>query len=191
VDSRFSQGAAPGNPTTSGATVPPSRFPERFSEAQLATELGLRITGASADGSALQSPTGGPLPRVVWVDAGSEVLVHLDSIKVSIGDRIILVSIDLESDQTGRTPLVSAFAVASPQDPAGMLMATDEYPRGNGILASRWGEAFTQAAWAALLDLLSDVAAERKLSPVGIVAVPGAAMFLAGNPILATGAAKQ
>jgi hypothetical protein len=39
------------------------------------------------------------------VDAADEVLVHLDSIQVRFLDRMIVVSVDLETDQTSRAPL--------------------------------------------------------------------------------------
>lgn len=161
--------------------------PGVFNEAQLGAALSARFAGNAADGSDVPSLTGARLQRVIWVDAGSEALVHLDSVKVKITDGMILVSIDLESDQTGRATMVSAFAVGRPGDPAGLLAVTDELPRGNGLLAARWGGAVRNACWSALLSVANDVAAHLKLAPVGIVAVAGAAQFLAGPPIVVPG----
>src|SRR5688572_6890010 len=49
-------------------------------EPALASEIGIRLTGTPADGSDLPE---GPSPqKVIWVDAGDEVLVHLDSTRV-------------------------------------------------------------------------------------------------------------
>jgi hypothetical protein len=155
-----------------------------FNEAQLASELSLRLVGKIADGSSGPTFATGRLQRVIWVDAGSEALVHLDSVRVKIADRMILISIDLETDQTGRTALVTVFAVGGPGDPVGLLAVTDELPRGNGLLAARWGSAVRNACWAALLSLLNDVAAGRHLAPIGIAAVAGSAQFVAGQPIV-------
>jgi hypothetical protein len=111
---------------------------------------------------------------VIWVDAGDELLVHLDSIRVRLLDRIIAVSIDLECDQTGRTPLICVFATGAADDPAGLFCATDELPRGNVLLAARWGDVVQSAVWASLLGLVQDHAAERHLVPVGLAASAGA-----------------
>jgi len=119
--------------------------PGVFNETQLAAELSLRLTGKPADGFSGSALATGRLQRVVWVDAGSEVLVYLDSVRVKILERVILVSIDLETDQTGRASLVTAFAVGGPGDPLGLLGVTDELPRGNGLLAARWGAAVRDA----------------------------------------------
>jgi hypothetical protein len=168
VASRASAGPAPGV----------------FNETQLAAELSVRLAGKPADGFSGSAFATGRLQRVVWVDAGSDALVYLDSVRVKIAERAILVSIDLETDQTGRTALVTAFAVGGPGDPLGLLVVTDELPRGNGLLAARWGPAVRDACWAALLSLLNDVAAGLHLAPVGIAAVAGSAQFVAGQPIV-------
>jgi hypothetical protein len=75
---------------------------------------------------------------VVWVDAGDEVLVHMESLTTQITGQCVLISIDLETDQTGRTPLVVAFSLGH-DDKGALIAATDEFPRGNGLLAARWG----------------------------------------------------
>jgi hypothetical protein len=138
-----------------------------------------RLGGTPADGS---PPPGKPPKKVVWVDGGDSVLVHLDSTTTQIVGQTVLVSIDLESDQTGRTPLVVAFALPA-DDAAGLVVATDEYPRGNGLLASRWGAAVQAAAWSALLSLASDHAAERGLAPRGLAISSGRLHLLAGQPL--------
>jgi hypothetical protein len=117
---------------------------------------------------------------VIWVENGDEVLVHLDSMRVRVLDGIVLVSVDLETDQTGRTPLVVSFAVGKANDPAGLVAVTDEFPRGNGLLASRWGRALQAAAWASLLGVANDHATERASAPLGIAATQGRISLTAG-----------
>jgi len=56
---------------------------------------------------------GAPAP-VIWVDGGDEVLVHLESVQAKMLDGgVLLVSVDLETDQTGRTPLIVRLALAN------------------------------------------------------------------------------
>jgi hypothetical protein len=133
----------------------PFHIPDHFSEPELASHLSLRLAGTPADGSLLPAGTAPPL-QVVWVDRGDEVLVHLDSTQVRVRDTTLLISVDLETDQTGRTPLVVVLAMGDTADPAGLVVTTDEYPRGNGALAARWGKSLQAAVWASLLGLARD-----------------------------------
>jgi hypothetical protein len=159
---------------------PPPAIPDQFDAPTLASTIGSRLAGTTANGAVLTSPIG---TQVVWVDAGDEILVHLDSVQARILDRMVLLSVDLECDQTGRTPLVVSFALGNATDPAGLVAVTDEYPRGEGALAARWGEAVQAALWATLLGIAKDHATERGLAPLGISAATGTLTLLAGSPI--------
>ncbi len=169
----------PEKPQEPDASLTPPKVPDNLDAKLLAAALALRLAGSPADGSATQPPAS--LPAVVWVDRGDEVLVHLDSLRVKIPDRLLLVSIDLETDQTGRTPLIAAYAVGAPNDPAGLVAVTDEFPRGNGLLASRWGQVLQDAVWAGLLSVATDHARARFASPIGITAAKGTLTFHAGS----------
>jgi hypothetical protein len=169
-------GAGPGTGTGTG---PQPQIPDRLEGPAIAGYLAPRLAGTSADGSA--PPSAAPA-TVVWVDGGDEVLVHLDSTSTTIAGQTVLVSIDLETDQTGRTPLVVAFAL-SPSQQAGLVVATDEYPRGNGLLASRWGPAVQAATWSAMLSLASDHASERGQAPRGLALGDGQLHLVAGQPL--------
>jgi len=155
---------------------------DTYNESTLPPALAVRLAGTSANGAALTSPPGN---QVIWVDAGDEVLVHLDSIQINLVEGIVLISVDLETDQTGRTPLIVNFALGNATDPAGLVAVTDEYPRGNGSLAARWGSAVQAALWSALLGLAQEHATERGQSPVGISATAGVLTIQAGNAISA------
>jgi hypothetical protein len=164
---------------------PPPKIPDQLNEPALTSNLTVRLAGTPADGS----PTPAQAPqKVIWVDQGDEVLVHLDSMRARILDGTVLVSVDLETDQTGRTPLVVAFAVGRANDPAGLVAVTDEFPRGNGVLASRWGRALQAAAWASLLAIAADHASERASAPRGIAASGGVLSLEAGPALKVTGA---
>jgi hypothetical protein len=165
-----------------GTAGPPGPgIPGQIEGSDVAGYLAVRLAGTPADGS---PPRSANLSSVVWVDSGDEVLVHLDSITTQIAQQSLLVSIDLECDQTGRTPLVVAFALP-PDDSAGLVVATDEYPRGNGLLAARWGAAVQAAAWSALLSLASDHAAQQGQAPRGLTATGGKLHLIVGQPLRA------
>jgi len=148
----------------------PRLYKDRVGEAALAQELRARLAGVPADGSA---PTSASTAQVIWVDAGDEVLVHLDSIQVRILDRMIVVSVDLETDQTGRAPLICPYALGGLRDQAGLIATTHELARGNRLLAARWGPILQSALWAALTGLATDHADERGQQGYAIHALPG------------------
>jgi hypothetical protein len=161
------------------AVVVPSNA-TRLEEAAVAAEISRRLAGVPADGSRF-NPAVLRAGVVVWTDRGDDVLIYLNSTRVKLLDRMLYVSVDLETDQTGRTPLVCAFAFGTPEDPAGLVAVTDEFPRGNGLLASRWGEALQAAVWNALLGMISDFAKQVNLSPAGFAAIPSALVLRADN----------
>lgn len=178
--------------TTGGATTPPEeqicyslRYPDRYVEGQLASEIGIRIVGRPANGSPItpSRETGGRFPKVIWVDAGDTVLAHLDSIQVKLLDQTIIASIDMECDQTGRVTMVCVFVTGSGSDPAGLVCVTDETPRGNATMAARWGQQILSALWSALLGLVGDHAKERNMEPLGLIASPGVLQLFAGAPV--------
>jgi hypothetical protein len=159
----------------------PQKIPDNFNADSLARELSLRIAGRPADGRLAATPA---LGTVIWIDAGSEVIAHLDSIQTRLLKGTLLVSIDLETDQTGRSPLIVALHLsADPNDPAGLVATTDEYPRGDGQLASRWGRPLQAAVWASLLSLAQDHAAQRSGAPQAITITEAGLTMQAGPPL--------
>ena len=170
-----------------GIALPPSGI-DRLPEQSVGPALAARIAGKPANGSVLLAqPTNAPLQNVIWVDAGDEVLVHLDSVRARVLNGSILISIDLETDQTGRTPLVVVFATGALNDPAGLVAVTDELPRGNAALAGRWGPIVRDAVWSALQGIAADFAAIHKFAPRGISATQGVLVFQAGAPLTVVG----
>ncbi len=139
----------------------------------------MRLAGTAANGVPTAA-SATPPAQVIWVDHGNEVLVHLDSTAVRILDRLVLVSVDLETDQTGRTPLICSFAVSGPGELGGLVATTDDLPRGSGVLASSWGQQLQSAVWSSLLGLSNDHAAERNLAPRALSASAGTLSLNAG-----------
>jgi hypothetical protein len=161
---------------------PPYKIPDQLGEADLTTQISVRLIGTTANGVPLAPIAAGTPPpnKVIWVDHGNEVLVHLDSTAVRILDRMVLVSVDLETDQTGRTPLVCSFAVSGVGELGGLVATTDDLPRGSGALASCWGRQLQSAVWSSLVGLANDHATERSLTPRALSASAGTLSLNAG-----------
>jgi len=161
--------------------MPPSdpRHPDRFDETTLAAAISARLGGGRAANGTTPPPA--PAKAVIWVDRGDEVLVHLDSVRVKIADRLLLISVDLETDQTGRTPLIAAYALGDDKDPAGLVAVTDELPHGNGVLASRWGQILRDALWASVLAIATDRAEVARPGAIGLSAKAGSLRLHTGT----------
>lgn len=158
----------------------PYRYPDRLDAPALATEIGTRLAGTLADGS---EPTGATPRQVVWIDGGDEVLVHLDSVRMRIVGQTLLVSVDLETDQTGRAPVIVAFALGGADDRGGLVATTDEVPYGHPQLARRWGAVLRQALWSSLLGLAEDHAVERALAASRLSIADGRIALEASEPL--------
>lgn len=121
-------------------------------------------------------------PDVVWTDAGDDILLHLSSLRVVLRSGLIVVSIDLECDQTGRESLVMPFSVAASRDQAGLLAVTEEWPRGNGLLVGRWGKLIQDAVWSALLAIVQEYAGRLNKLAFGMAAEHGVLSLHVADP---------
>ena len=160
----------------------PISVPNPISEADLAAQLSARLPGTSGDAS--QQVNVSP-STIIWVEHGDEVVVHLDSIQVRLLTGSLLVSVDLETDQTGRATLVAAFALGGAGDLAGLTAVTDDLPHGLGTLAARWGKTLQAAIWASLLGFAQDSAAQQGGAPLGVAVSQGSLTVIAGSPLTA------
>ena len=174
--------APPPPPPLPTPNCPPYRVPDQLGEGDLTAHVSTRLMGTSANGVPLVAD-GAPPNQVIWIDHGNEVLVHLDSTTVRILDRMLLVSVDLETDQTGRTPLVCSFAVSGVGELGGLVATTDDIPRGSGVLASTWGRQLQSAVWSSLMSLVNDHATERSLTPRALSASAGTLTLNAGGAL--------
>jgi hypothetical protein len=141
----------------------------RMDELSMAAAIARRLSPAAA-----LPPKGfGFPPAVVWTDAGDDILLHLSALRVVLRSGLIVVSVDLECDQTGREALVMPFSVAASRDQAGLLAVTEELPRGNGLLVGRWGKLLQDAVWQALLAIVQEYAGRLHKLPFGMAAEHG------------------
>lgn len=171
------------------APCPPPKIADQYTAPELAQALSVQLVGTPADGSRTPAaPVSGP---VVWVEKGDEVLIHLDTTQVRMQNGCLLVSIDLESDQTGRQPLIMALSLSDGTDGGGLIATSDELPRGNALLAARWGGALQSAVWASLLKMSQQHAFEREKAPRGISISGDSLHFHADTPLAAATAVQQ
>lgn len=157
----------------------------RYAVADRLDDAGARalIQRALAGGiDASRSPEGGER-AVLWRDFGDEALVYIDSVVVRMIKRFVVVSVELETEQTGRAALIVTLAFGTTQDGAGLVAATDQMPRGHPLLATRWGKALQDTVWSSLLDLARAHAEERGKVALAIHVHDGRITFDATSPL--------
>jgi hypothetical protein len=156
-----------------GAVPPPPAEPGGVSEAVAvdAKELDRLLQAALAEADD---------EVVLLVDGESELLVDPARSRARIGDGLILVVLGVECDQTGPVEVTVPFAVGSDAATAGMVMATEQVPRGPAIITVRWGEALVAMAWEALVAVTAGLSRHvgtdldaAPLIPGALVAAPG------------------
>lgn len=157
----------------------------RYQVADTLDELAARaaLQFALAGQREVQQPPDGAARTLLWDDLGDQALVHLDSVVVRFVKRFVFVSVDLETEQTGRAPLIVTLALGSTQDGAGLYATTDQLPRGHALLSARWGELLQQAVWATLIDLSRRHADERGKVPLWMHVLDGHLRFGVEAPL--------
>ncbi|GAB3588921.1 hypothetical protein GCM10027446_00010 [Angustibacter peucedani] len=118
------------------------------------------------------------LPRaVVWTQGADSLLVLLDTLRVSTGDGVVTVAVDVSCDelvkltQERRTTVEVDLVVGTEKRPAGLLAAATT-PRGPALVVSRWGDALVALAWQGLLDASAGIAAASGSDTDGAPLVP-------------------
>jgi hypothetical protein len=156
--------------TRSASSARPRRY--TIGERLQQRDVVLVLQRALAGGQDL--PANGRQGRsVLWDDAGDQALLHLDSLVVKLIKRFVVVSLELETDQSGRAPLIVTIALGSTQDGAGLIGTSDEQVRGHPLLAARWGSILRQTIWAALLGTARQYAEERGKVPTSLHVLDG------------------
>jgi hypothetical protein len=119
-------------------------------------EVGRLLIEAAKHASGFYRPT--RRSEVVWVNGDSELAVGIADVHSQTGDGVIVVSIPVRCDQTGRTEVHVTFAVGRPGQPAGLYASTQRRPRGPAVIVDTWGDAIVAFAWQILLGLVSGLA---------------------------------
>jgi len=105
---------------------------------------------------ALRGKLAGERPAIVWEHEGDAVLVHLAALAVELSAGIVLVSVPLETDQTGRGIVSCSFAIGEAGRGGEMFAVAGELPHGDAVLVARWGRLLQEAIWSALVALVDD-----------------------------------
>lgn len=98
-------------PGRAAVALPQSPPPVVLVEAALVNELQAQLLGRARSDLPAGVPAGAP--PVVWTDAGDEVLVHRDSLRLLFAPGALGVTIDLETVETGRQNMLVALALAA------------------------------------------------------------------------------
>lgn len=110
--------------------------------------------------------------EVVWVDGDSEIAVDLDGLKVRLGDGLVILSLSVRTDQTGRAEVRVHFACGSPERPAGLYAAAQRRPQGPELIVIAWGDALVAFAWQCLIGIVTGVAGATGKDERGNLLVP-------------------
>ena len=99
------------------------------------------------------TPTANQDTPVIWSDGDSEIIVYPSQLRISLQPGLVLIKLPVATDQTGKDSLVVPFSVGKSPDDATLVALTESVPRGNPLLASRWGYPVQEALWQTLLQV--------------------------------------
>lgn len=88
---------------------------------------------------------------VVWRDAESELLVYPSQTRVRFAPGFVFVELAVATDQTGDAQLLFAYKIGATPNEASLTAVSENRPRGDATLATRWAEPATRLVWFALL----------------------------------------
>ena len=143
-----------------GKPLPPSTVGP---EVPLTTQSFAQLVTAAA--------TQGNQGLLLWTKDDSELIVVTGKITLNLADGLMLVNIPVMCDQVESTIQVP-FAVGGAQTPSGMLVATEEHPRGPDSIIVIWSEALIAFAWQVLLTVVTRVAAATGTDTDGAGLIP-------------------
>jgi hypothetical protein len=158
-------------PLSAGVTAPDVTIPSRESHARLQRAFAAAVVG---------NPNGAAdLADVVWVDGDNELLVRPSRLRVVFQPGFALVGIAVHTEQTGDVEVVVPFALGRPDEPIGLVAATEPKPRGPAQIVDTWADPLVASAWDALLRVATDAAGaagvddqHERLLPAALVAGP-------------------
>lgn len=97
---------------------------------------------------------------VVWTSGASELLVHTDSLRLTMNPGVVQATVDVECDQLPERDTVTvSFATGTDAAPRGLFLATYDVPAGPPEVVPIWSDAITAFAWEAVLTLAGELAA--------------------------------
>jgi hypothetical protein len=160
----------PGNALPPGAVAPDVPVPTAAARASYRQSFA-RAAGATAT-------AGGD---VVWTEGENELLVHAAAVRVVFLDGFVLVGIPVFTEQSGDVEIVVPFATGRVGAPLGLVVATESAPRGPAAIVEPWGDQLAAAAWWALVNVTTGVAAAAGVDARNEVLVPASLVARAGG----------
>jgi hypothetical protein len=128
------------------------------------------VVGAEELSALLRST--GDQARIVWSRAGSEIAVQPGRFVATTADGGIVVTVPVQTEQTGAVDVQVPLAAGTGQRDAGLLLSTSSRPLGPAIVVDRWGEALVALVWQALLQVAVALAARAGTDDRGEPLVP-------------------
>jgi hypothetical protein len=116
--------------------------------------------------------TQGNQGQVVWTQDSSELTVFTNKVTTALDDGLILITIPVSCDQLANAVIQVPFAGGSATQPAGMVCATEQRPRGPDLIVDVWGDALIAFAWKLILTVATRVAAQSGVDEDGAGLVP-------------------
>ena len=117
--------------------------------------------------------SGGQEAPVIWQEDGSDVLVHVSSLKVALQSGMASFSIDMECDQCGRENLIVNFYLGGKDDLTNLNAMREEAPKGHPIIVGRWAGPMQEVIWAGLIDLVASQSNSASMEAMGVGADEG------------------
>ena len=115
----------------------------------------------------------------LWAERGDRVLVHAAGTTAEVFPRGLVITVPLETAETGRAPVSVALALPSGDEEPDRVMATEEDAEGEPILVGRWGAALQEALYGSLLEVLEEKARASGGEPLGFHVKDGAVTLVA------------
>lgn len=119
-------------------------------------------------------PVGSSL-RVVWSQAGSELLLDLGRTTIECRVGLVRITLSIGCDQLdGLVPVVVPIGVGTADAPNGLVMSSFSALDGPPAIVGQWSEALTAFAWESLLELARRLCGAQGHDASGRPLVPGA-----------------
>ncbi|HVE80351.1 MAG TPA: hypothetical protein VNA89_15910 [Gemmatimonadaceae bacterium] len=137
---------------------------------------------------------GVPEQPVVWTDGDAEAVLYPELLRLALRPGFVLLEARFATDQTGErpVPLIVPFSVGSTSHDAALVAVTEDAPRGDPVLAARWGTLTQDALWSAVLAAGADrrPPARPALALIGLYAETDALVYLFAPPVTANEVAR-
>jgi hypothetical protein len=159
-------------PKARSATRHSFRIANRLTPTSLARSLSDALTGPAHTRAA----------EVIWEDRGSQILLHVGKLQVQLVDGVLVVAVDVETAESGRTTLIVRYVFGSATGEAGLVASSDAMVHGDPLVAARWGSLVRDVIWAAIVRLSEAHATERGRQPQSIAIRRGHLEFAARAP---------